>query len=398
MADAPASSRRPQLPTAVQLHILALLPPNERALSGRFACRDLADTLTGAANVTAFLALPLPPHAAPWAQEAGLQHMRQLPFRHKLQLLSTAAASGREVNLEVAWAVLQPSILPEELHVQPWSKLHDRRYPDPCQAAVQAGHPQLLAWLIRHCPALMRPEQVLVTAARHCDLAGLQATWRVVEGHVDRHDRPSVIFDVMMNATAESHTPDAVGKMQWVQSAGRARRDLDIDTAEAAARSGDLSRLQWLRARGCPMRDFWQSVLATALEHADLAVARWLVDEARCRLPGVGGYWENLVSAAAASPDGAAKLQWLVEHGAPLLDPKSGIFLGVAYQVVEAGRVETLQYLQSLAGPGSDPKCQARLQNALAKRLGAQLWRRTCVRWAACFQLGITARLVMCPT
>ncbi len=68
----------------------------------------------------------------------------QLPFGHKLQLLCTAAASGSDVNLEVALALLQPSIFIELLH----GKLRrSSAYSNPGVAAVEAGHPQLLGWL-----------------------------------------------------------------------------------------------------------------------------------------------------------------------------------------------------------------------------------------------------------
>ncbi len=96
-----------QLPTSVQLHVLSLLAPNDRALCGRLACRDAAEGLNGPQHCTASLYQPLPPHAVPWAVEAAQQHVRQLSFRHKLQLLTKAAASGCEVNLEVALALMQ---------------------------------------------------------------------------------------------------------------------------------------------------------------------------------------------------------------------------------------------------------------------------------------------------
>ncbi len=116
--------------------------------------RDAAAALSKDPTCTASLSRPLPPHAVARAEEAGQQHVRQLPFRHKLQLLCTAAASGSEVNLEVAWELLQPSVFPEMLQ---------RRnqfastcvFSDPGVAAVEAGHPHLLPWLVRHCPGLM---------------------------------------------------------------------------------------------------------------------------------------------------------------------------------------------------------------------------------------------------
>ncbi len=102
-----------QLPPALQLHILSFLPPNDRALSGRLVSPDAAVGLRE--HYTASLFQPLPPHAVTWAVEAGQQHMRHLPFWHKLQLLRTAAASGSEANLEVALALYQPRTFPELL-------------------------------------------------------------------------------------------------------------------------------------------------------------------------------------------------------------------------------------------------------------------------------------------
>ncbi len=92
--------------------------------------------------------------------------MQQLAFRHKLQLMCTAAASGSEVNLEVALVLLQPSDFPRLKGSDTSS--------DPGMAAVKAGHPQLLGWLLHHCPGLLCLEAVLEAAARHCDMAGLQ--------------------------------------------------------------------------------------------------------------------------------------------------------------------------------------------------------------------------------
>ncbi len=281
------------LPPALQLHILSFLPPNDRALSGRLVSPDAAAGLSQDPTCTASLSQPLPPHAVPWAVEAGQQHVRQLPFRHKLQLLCTAAASGSETNLEVALALLQPSVFPELLqttggyhypgsvtvcggtngYLASRSRLN---YWDAGVAAVKAGHPQLLGWLLRHCPGFVHMEQVLEAAAEHSSLAALQAVCTALQGHGGScHADSRVLY-----AAASSPTPDALAKMEWLVSVCGA--PLSISAAAAAARSGDLSRLRWLREQGCPV--FKTEVLASALEHTDLAVARWLVDEAGCEL------------------------------------------------------------------------------------------------------------------
>ncbi len=329
-----------QLPPALQLHILSLLPPNDRALSGRLVAPDAAAALVGPDHCTAFLSFPLPPHAVPWAVEAGQQHVRQLPFRHRLQLLCTAAASGSEVNLEVALALLQPSVLPDVLHRNVW---RSPAYPNPGVAAVAAGHPQLLGRLFRHCPALLADlRAVLRAAAKHCDLAGLQAAWEALG--CDNSGPSSLIDQEFLDRVAASPV-DAVAKVEWVLAQGRGSCSLQMSTAAAAACSGDLGRLQWLRGRGCPMD---LSTLESALQHADLAVAQWLVDDAGCELPaaaGQRGWWETLLVAAAMSPDGMPKLQWLRERGAPPLGGDSDLIQCMLCSAADAGRVEAVRHL-----------------------------------------------------
>ncbi len=243
-----ASGLERHLPAALQLHILSLLPPNDRALSGRLVSPDAAAGLSQDPTCTASLSQPLPPHAVPWAVEAGQQHVRQLPFRHKLQLLCTAAASGSEVNLEVALALLQPSIFPELLHAYNtvWASKYVPPEANPGAAAVTAGHPQLLGWLLSHCPGLVEREQVLTAAAKHCDLAGLQAAFGALSVGPKGQGW-------MLDLLAESATLDAVAKMEWFFSIGGGRVQPRKSTAAAAARSGDLGLLRWLRGRGCPM-------------------------------------------------------------------------------------------------------------------------------------------------
>ncbi len=367
-ANPQEQAQQQQLPTALQLHILSLLAPNERALSGRFACRDAADALSGPQHCTASLSQPLPPHAAPWAQEAGQQHVRQLPFRHKFHLLCAAARSGSEVNLEVAWVLLQSSVFPKLLQDE-----QDRYnpYPDPGAAAVRAGHVHLLGWLLRRCPGLVQPDEVLAAAALHRPLAELQQAWETLQGHSTRRDSDDSrissnggdshssrvhLTQAVMDAAVKLHTPDAVAKMEWLLVAGAGSCRLGESTAVAAACCGDLGRLRWLRDRGCP---FEESALCAALEGASLPVAQWLVDEGSCDLPPrVGewdfGLWNNFMGAAAWSTDGVAKLCWLQKQGAPSLTGDNiRLAQGMALPAVEAGRVEVVQYLLSAVGPAA---------------------------------------------
>ncbi len=347
-AKAPTNAER-QLPTAVQLHILSLLSPNDRALSGRLAFKAAAAGLSGPQHCTATLSQQLPPHAMPWAVEAGQQHVRQLPFRLKPQLLCTAANSGSEVNLGVAWEILQPSIFPQQQFNEASA------CPDPGVAAVRARHPQLLGWLVRHCPKLLSAREALRAAAQHCDLAGLQAAWEAVQHKLPASKRSgSITIDKrVLDAAAGSATGDAVAKMEWLLS--MADYSLLHTTADAAVRSRDLGRLRWLRERGCPMDG--ERVLVSALQHADLAAAQWLVDEAGCKLPGEGGGgnagWGVYMQAAAKSTDAVAKWQWLQGQGAPPLQGTADVqVLSLAVAAVNAGQADVLQHLLSLVPSG----------------------------------------------
>ncbi len=195
---------------------------------------------------------------------------------------------------------------------------------------------------------MLWPDLVLESAAQHCDLAGLQLTWRLLQEGCGSHC--PVLDNRVLNAAAESVTPDAVAKMEWVlATAGEGTCSLQESTAAAAARSGDLGRLRWLRDRGCPMCG--EDVLLSALERADLAVAQWLVDEAECRLPQpgrAGSAWTTLFLASAGSPDCVHKWEWLRDRGALLLDPSPQQVLPLACVVIQRGRVEGLQRLMLL--------------------------------------------------
>ncbi len=205
----------------------------------RFVCRDAHDELPQDCNAT--LAEPLPPHAVAWAQAAGQEARHRLTAEQKLRLLCSAAASGSEANLKVAWAML---LLPDEMHVR---LFRPDPYPDPSVAAVRAGHPRLLGWLVRHCPGLLQPPSVMEAAAQHCDLAGLRAAWGLLRV---QPDSDKILGQGVLHAAAGSATPDAVAKMEWLMEQGCR---LDKRTTAAAARSGDMGRLQWLRERGCPV-------------------------------------------------------------------------------------------------------------------------------------------------
>ncbi len=217
---------------------------------------------------------------------------------------------------------------------------------------MTACHPQLLGWLLSHCPGLVEHEQVLTAAAKHCHLAGLHAVFGALSVNVAGQGW-------ILDAAAESPTPDAVAKMEWLMAVGGGRFRLQGRTAAAAARSGDLGRLQWLRQRGCPMGSW--GVLEEALQHADLAVAQWLVDEAGCELPPAVGtddegmvegehhVWDSLLEAAARGSDGLAKVGWLQQRWGGQLQARHWQRMAVA--AAEEGRVEMVQHALSVLGP-----------------------------------------------
>ncbi len=254
-----------QLPPALQLHVLSFLPPHDRALSGRLVSPDAAAALSTDPTCTASLSQPVPPHAVPWAAAAAdpqrAQQLRQLPFWHKLQLLCTAAATGCEANLEVALALLQPSIFLELLQspdgdpspgpgvwnfmcrgLDRYGALIDPfAFRGAGMAAVLAGHPQLLGWLLRHCPRVVDCRQVLEAAAQHCSLEGLQVACAALQSHLDSSgsggNRQS-LGQATLDAAASSPTPDALEKVEWLLSVGGSDCSLGISTAAAAAPLG----------------------------------------------------------------------------------------------------------------------------------------------------------------
>ncbi len=355
-----------RLPAALLSHTFSFLPPNERTLTARFICRDASAALSDAEAHTASLSQPLPPHDAPWSVEVGQQYLWQLPFQRKLRLVSTAAASGSEVNLEVAMALLLPSVFPELLQDIEYDVGRRFSGADAAVTAIAAGHPQLLSWLLHHCPALVHPPRAMEAAAQHLDLAGLQAVWEQLQGarfsscSQDSGVRPVPNFAVM-NAAARSATPDAVAKVEWILAESGGRCGLGASTAAAAARSGDLGRLRWLRDRGCLMAEETWWLLPNVMFDADLAAVEWLVDEAGCSLlePPEGQdeewYWGLLVNAAAYSSDGVSRVMWLQQRGVPILQASRILLETFTHLSITVGRVQVLRFLQRTYGLGAGP-------------------------------------------
>ncbi len=344
------------LPHELTLRVLEHLPPNDMALSGRMACRDAAQRFSQPHHRTVHLSEPLAPHVATAScrRDRAEAAARQLPFRHKLRLLSTAATSGCEVNLAVAWRLVQPCLFRELLTTDYYTLTHATLV-DPGTSAVRSGHVHLLPWLVeRRCP-LLCPARTLAAVAQHCDLDALRSAWQLL-----RQMDPSLPLDAStLDAAAESRTPDAIPKLQWLLDTGAGSYRLSVHTAAAAARSGDLPRLQWLAARGCPLDT--DHVLASALAHADLAVAQWLAEQPGCRLPpkdgtakdrtgpgaGAGLSHRLCHAAASAARDGPAKLRWVLGAGPGASGRPDA---GCLHAAARAGRLEAVRWLVEVCG------------------------------------------------
>ncbi len=391
-----AAGGGPSLPSALMLHCLELLPPNELACSGRLAFKDAAQRFSTPAHCTAHLSQQLPDHVAdswPALEGNASTALRSFTFKRKLGVLSTAAASGSETNMRVAWQLVQPCVFPELLRTGP-SPLYLTEYEcdncgshsvsgpagtqwdmaDPGTAAVRAGHVRLLRWMLEH-RVPVSPNSTLQAAALCCSLAQLQEAAQLLQRHCRDLDVDS-IWGVAEFAAA-SRTPDAQAKVEWLLRAsvtGQAGRGLSkvvaalmapgatarsggsteskITTALAvsAAAAGNLALLRWIwgqRARVVSRPE----VLCAALEHAPgLEVAEWLLDEGGCSLPAdrdpndenyYGRYTWGFLSRCAAASGSVEKMRWLAARaGGPL-------HMAAADAAAEFGHLAALQYLQA---------------------------------------------------
>ncbi len=419
--------QHPSLPPELRPRILSFLPPNGLALGGRLTCKDAAARFSQPHHRTVHLNQQLPPYAVA-SLEASL---RTWPLRHALWLLVGSPRCGREEGVEAVWRAVQPRLFPELLHTDHYLKAMyrdpaspgDRVIPkdDIGSAAVAGGLAHLLPSLAQRCPGLIDPGRTLEAAARHCDLAGLQAAWgllwdRLQEEEVDV-PQEGFLIDLgspmsyaddtwstklrgtcqrMMAAAAASSTPDATAKMEWLRGkVNSICRGFEVHDHAivwgAAAASGDLARMQWLLQHGFkadPVMSFWQ-----VLRHADLSFIQRLemedglvvnggAGEGRY-LPPVGHVaWRvkaYLCGAAASAKDSAAKLRWLAGRGVEL-DSPADVLAAASH-----GNLEALQLLlpagrtQPPAGAGQDRGFQAALGDALdaaveAGRIATASW------------------------
>ncbi len=362
--EAPSSTQPPDrhLPTPLMMHVLSFLPQNDLACSGRAAFKEAWLQLREPHQCTASMRHPLPPHVAAewaaWAQPAQ-EALCQLPFNLKVRLLSTAASSGCETNLAVAWELVRPCLfldVPDSSkpyldlfkeHPGGYQERSPVAVPNPGTAAARAGHPELIPWLVRHgCPVDLK--LAVAEVAEHCNLGQLQEAVAFVQGRDGEAAVKQCCVFALRGAAACRDHQEALAKVEWLH--GVAGTGLGSFVAEATAAAGNLRLLQWLRGKGCQVAG--RSVLAEALQHADLGVVQWLVDEAGVQLPssrsrserddGLTDTWAGLCKAAAASGD-VAKLRWLQAWGGTL-------HKGALCAAAKGGHLGVVRYLHEECG------------------------------------------------
>ncbi len=341
------------LPTELLLLVLERLPPGELALTGRLVCKDAARHFSQPEHKTA-------PGTA--------LDVRLLTFDGMLRLLSSVAASGRKSNVQAAWRLLHQNFIVELQSGRRFNitTYRSRRWWDDMgSAAVKAGHPDLLSCLTDD-KMPVNPTWTLIEAARHCDLASFQSTWRLLTRRWSGNGYEGGVKVWALYYAARPQSPDNQAKITWllneasgagaVPATGAERIRLMIGAASGAAEFGNLPVLRWLKeAHGLdltaatPREQPLHSsspfrVLATAMWAEDLDVARWVVDEAGCALPGLedqAGLEE--VWRWAGERGMVAKIRWLLERGVPL-HPRG------ALAAAQKGHLDAVRHLHEHCG------------------------------------------------
>ncbi len=345
------------LHTDLIFRALQALEPNEVALNGRLVSKEICGRFSQPLHSTARFSMCLPHSASDAAWQPHLkQAFRQLPFNVKIDTLAAAASSGSEVNLELAWALVQPSVsligLDETAH------LEDPTWEDPGAAAIRSRHLHLLPWLAEH-GCMVKPYDTLAAGLEHCSLPELQTVWELLGcgGKVLETFKSSNQY--CLGRAASRLAGSDMAKLSWLLSVmvdpttQRPLRDALMGAAVGAAASGNLPLLRWLCGQQ-GLNLMWEGadvlgptgvetsstrVLGVALQHSQLAVARWLVDELGGRLPlQVEQQWARGLVWRSAGAGGDEAVSWLLDRGVPVH--------GAGLQgAAEAGRLQTVRLL-----------------------------------------------------
>jgi hypothetical protein len=145
-------------------------------------CKAAGQHLTSPQHRTVRLSQPLPLQAREQARQQWAAGLLQLSSDGKDRLLSAAARSGSEVNLEVACSVMQPYLNGNTL--DEYARNPDL---DPTTAAAAAGHTHLLPWLVAR-PWPHHPHHAITAALRHSTLAACQQACQLM--------RPGCTYDI----------------------------------------------------------------------------------------------------------------------------------------------------------------------------------------------------------
>ncbi len=397
-ANSPGPAREPNLPLDLIARVLEWLDPNERMLNGRLVSKEACEHLTRLRHCTARLCVPMPAQALePAWQPHLLRALRLLTFQSKLNMLCVAASTGSEVNMQLAWGLLRPSVM---------MNFH-RLCEDTAPAAIKAGHAHLLPLMLQqHIPVSI--DDALVAAAEHSDLAGLQWVWELLGGLLDPPGSFSPPEKFAMIRLAGRSACDSVSKVSWMldtmgedEVLQQHMQEVFVIAAEGAAAAGNLPVLRLLLELGMDLPSVayggshgghmlypvpyprlapWCVVLTAALQGGHVAVADWLVDEAGCSLPPppppqqqqqqqeqaereVQYMWEG-----AAKGGSVEAFRWLLRHEVPVQGlameaaAREGHLEAVQFLHRECGVPLTGEVFRAAAGSGSMPTATWLLQ------------------------------------
>ncbi len=344
---------------------------NDVAINGRLACKTAANWFRRVQDRCVDISQPLLPHVADTpAFAAGIEPaLHGMPMRRKLLWLATAAASGGDANLQVAWRALRSRLFPDLLQTKYYMTL----YPDvmdPATAASESGHSSMIREVLETCPGFVRPIDLLSSVAEYGDLSGafgLQATWSRLYTADPRRLSGALEDPTIIQAAMASRTPDAQRKVAWLVNKGATAyspasywypygdKTLAPQIPFLAAQGGGLDRLVWLCAAHNDS-DGRHDILCAALVHCGLAAVLRLLGTRRCWLPQnpMPGFffnieadtrrWAEVLSGAACSRhDGIAKLKFLRQNGAPL--DVAWVAAEAATAAAGAGELGTLGYI-----------------------------------------------------